>query len=94
MVSPENYFQERRLTLDFLSEKLSNSTSRITMKSRERFASLVASLDAMSPLKVLSRGYSIASTDSGKIIKKVSDVSTGTKLDVRVEDGNIRCTVD
>jgi exodeoxyribonuclease VII large subunit len=64
------------------------------MRSRERFAGLVASLDAMSPLKVISRGYSIVSDSCGKIIKKTGDVGSGEKISVRVEDGNINCTVD
>lgn len=94
MKSPENYFQERRLVLDFLCEKLGSNTSLALMKSREHFARLVASLDAMSPLKVLSRGYSIASANDGRIIKNVSDIKSGEKLDVRVSDGTIKCTVD
>lgn len=94
MKSPENYFQERRMAVDFLTEKLCGSMDRTVMRSRERFARLVASLDAMSPLKVISRGYSIVSSPEGKIIKKTDDVRSGEKLSVRVEDGNINCTVD
>ncbi len=94
MQSPQNFFTERRLALDFLHEKLANSTSRSVLKSKEKFSRLVASLDAMSPLKVLSRGYSIASSESGKVIRKTSDVSSGDKIELRVEDGSIGCTVD
>ena len=94
MRSPENFFQERRLTLDFLSEKLVNSTGRIISANKEVFTRLVASVDAMSPLKVISRGYSIATQGDGKIIKKVSDVSCGDKISIRVEDGNIDCVVE
>lgn len=94
MKSPQNFFQDRRLALDFLSEKLSGGMSRSIYKSREKFTALVSALDAMSPLKVISRGYSIASKDDGKIIKKVSDISSGEKINIRVQDGSIKCTVD
>lgn len=94
MMSPENYFQERRMNLVFLSEKLSNNAERIVSRSREKFAKYVSSLDAMSPLKVLSRGYAIATNENGKIIKKVADVSSGEKLGIRLEDGSIDCTVN
>lgn len=94
MKSPENFFQERRLTLDFLSEKLTNATKGIIAADKQVFTRLVASVDAMSPLKVISRGYSIATGDNGKIIKKVSDVSKGDKVSIRVEDGNIDCVVE
>lgn len=94
MKSPWMFYQERRLNLDFIAEKLSSATSKKILKSRERFGGLVAALDAMSPLKVLSRGYSIVSNANGEIIKKVSDAKTGDKLDLRVEDGSVKCTVD
>lgn len=94
MKSPWTFYQERRLNLDFLAEKLSSAASKKILKSRENFAGLIAALDAMSPLKVLSRGYSITSDPDGKIIKKVSETKTGDKLEIRVEDGNIKCTVD
>ncbi len=94
MQSPQNFFSERRLNLDFLSEKLANGTNRSIMKSKEQFAKLVASLDAMSPLKVLGRGYSIATNESGKVIKRVADAARGEKISLRVEDGNVKCTVD
>ena len=45
MQSPQQYFAERRLNLDFLAEKLAGNTNRSVMKSREKFARLVASLD-------------------------------------------------
>ena len=64
------------------------------MQTRERFSKLAASLDAMSPLKVISRGYSIATTKGGKILKKKTDVSAGDKINVRLSDGIIDCTVD
>ena len=94
MQSPQNFFSERRLNLDFLSEKLANGTNRSIMKSKERFTKLVASLDAMSPLKVLGRGYSIATDEEGKVVKRVADVVSGDKISLRVEDGNVKCTVD
>ena len=94
MKSPQSFFAERRLNLDFLAEKLAGNTNRSILKSKERFAKSVASLDAMSPLKVLSRGYSIATAENGKVIKRVSDAVSGEKVILRVEDGNINCTVD
>ncbi|MBE6965100.1 MAG: exodeoxyribonuclease VII large subunit [Ruminococcaceae bacterium] len=94
MKSPWMFYQERRLNLDFIAEKLSSAAGKKILRARESFAGLVAALDAMSPLKVLSRGYSIVSNANGEIIKKVSDAETGEKLEVRVSDGSIKCTVD
>ncbi len=94
MRSPEAYIQEKRLLLDFLSEKLASNTGLKIVKTRESFSRLTAALDAMSPLKVISRGYTVATTSEGIIVKKKDDVSSGDKIDIRVCDGTINCTVD
>ncbi len=94
MQKPENFFQERRLTVDYFSEKLYNAAKLSVIKSREKFSRLTASLDALSPLKVLSRGYSIVSDENGKIVKRTDDVSPGDGVEIMVENGKIKCTVD
>ena len=59
---------------------------------RENFARLAATLDALSPLKVLGRGYSIAKGPGG-IVKSVGDAQPGDGLKLRVSDGEIHCEV-
>lgn len=93
MQSPLAYFAERRISLDRLSERLSSLEKQKLLKLRETFSKLSASLDAMSPLKVLGRGYSIANTNDGKIIKSVNDVRENDELTLRVQDGKINCSV-
>ena len=56
-------------------------------------AALSARLDAMSPLKVLSRGYAIVSDENGKVIKRTEDAKPGDVLTARVEDGAITVQV-
>ena len=94
MQSPLGYFAERRMMLDRLQERLCGALARRTLTARERFSRLSAALDAMSPLKVLARGYAISMTDSGRIVRKTEDVALGDKLTMQVQDGKIRCTVD
>ncbi len=93
MQSPLAYFSERRISLDRLSEKLASLEKQKLLKLREQFSKLSASIDAMSPLKVLGRGYSIANTSDGKIVKSINDVCENSKLTLRVQDGKIGCTV-
>lgn len=90
---PKNYVDDRRQTLDNCQMRLIAASERILAKSKHEFASLASSLDAMSPLKVLGRGYSIAQSDNGKILKSASDVSVGEKITVKFKDDSIRCTV-
>jgi len=50
-------------------------------------------LDALSPLKNLQRGYAIAKSEKGKIIKSVSAVKVGDKIDVNLTDGALKCNI-
>ena len=58
-------------------------------------AKTIGKLDALSPLKTLSRGYSISSLkESQKIVKSVKDVKSGDMLEIRVEDGKFDAIVN
>jgi exodeoxyribonuclease VII large subunit len=53
-----------------------------------------ARLDALSPLKVLARGYAIATRDDGAAVRSAADVRKGDAIHVRVRDARIEATVD
>jgi exodeoxyribonuclease VII large subunit len=91
--SPKNYIDDKRMLLDFTSGRLAAAATRKLTASRERYVRLAASLDAMSPLKVLGRGYAIAHGPSG-VIKKATDVKPGDKIKVRLQKDEITATVD
>ena len=61
---------------------------------QERFARLAAALDAMSPLKVLGRGYSIAQKEDGGVISSVRSVQSGERFSLRLSDGSLTCRVE
>ena len=61
---------------------------------QERFARLAAALDAMSPLKVLGRGYSIAQKGDGGVISSVRSVQSGERFSLRLSDGSLTCRVE
>lgn len=60
---------------------------------RRRFEGNVAGLSAMSPLRVLARGYAIATDASGRAIRAHGDVAPGDRIEVRVDRGAILATV-
>jgi len=91
--SPKYYIEDRRIQIDRSAERLTSSMQRQVYKKRERYTRLAASLDAMSPLKVLGRGYAIAQKDNGAIIKEASDVKQGDKLKIRLKQDEIKCIV-
>jgi exodeoxyribonuclease VII large subunit len=59
---------------------------------RSKFGSLTTNLDALSPLKVLSRGYAIATrVKDGKIMKSPADVEDGERITLRLHEGILPC---
>ena len=63
-------------------------------RKRQRFAALAASLDAMSPLKVLGRGYAVARREDGEIVKSWRDVSPGDQVRVTLGAGGFTAAVE
>lgn len=61
---------------------------------RKHFGVAMASLDALSPLKVLERGYAIAQDTNGTIVRKAADISSGDEVHVRLWKGSLDCRVE
>ena len=85
---------ERRVLLDYQREKLSHGLSSALGRERERFGRLAAALDALSPLKVLGRGYAIPRREDGAVLKSVHDARPGDALELRMADGSLSCRVE
>ena len=85
--SPINYLNDRRMALDYTHRRLCAESASLLNRNRERFVRLAAKLDAMSPLKVLGRGYSMALNENGQLVKTIHAVSVGETLTVSLADG-------
>ena len=93
MTDPASYFKDKRLLLDYQGGRLARAMERLTGERRERLSGLAAALDAMSPLKVLGRGYAIARKLDGRVIASVRDTAPGEEFRLRVSDGELDCAV-
>ena len=91
---PMAYVDTKRSELDHVQDRLVAAAEKLCSANRHKFVALASALDAMSPLKVLSRGYAIASDTEGKLVKSVGDVAGGDVLSLSVSDGTIKCTVE
>ena len=94
MTRPEAYFQAKRLLLDYQSSRLIHGLERNVSGQRERAARLAASLDAMSPPKVLGRGYAIAQREDGHVLTSAQGAAPGDRLSLRLSDGSLECRVE
>jgi exodeoxyribonuclease VII large subunit len=91
--SPEGYLQQRRKTVEMLQNRLVSAQNMQLSRKNQRYIALTAKLDAMSPLKVLTRGYAMAQKEDGQIIRSVSQVDHGDQIRVSLADGAITATV-
>ena len=90
---PMNYVDDKRMVLDYQREKLAAGLNRALNRERQRFGALASKLDALSPLKVLGRGYAIPRKEDGAVVRSTADVAPGDALKLRVVDGEINCQV-
>ena len=90
---PMNYLDDKRMVLDYQREKLAAGLNAALNRERQHFGQLASKLDALSPLKVLGRGYAIPRKADGGVVRSVADVAPGDPLKLRVADGEISCQV-
>ncbi len=92
--SPTRYFTLRKKELAHLRDRLSSAQLHGLSLRKQQFVALTAKLDAMSPLKVLSRGFAMAQDENGDLIRSVKQTKTGDTISVSLSDGVITAAVN
>ena len=88
------YVQDKRMELLHAQQRLGDLAAGQLARKKQGFSALAASLDAMSPLKVLGRGYAMAQSGDGTILKSWRDVTAGERVSVTLGEGGFTATVD
>ena len=88
------YVQDKRMELLHVQQRLGDLSDVLLQRKKQRFAALAASLDAMSPLKVLGRGYAMAQGAAGEILKSYQDVAAGDRVSVTLGEGGFTAVVE
>lgn len=91
--TPLFFVEEQGMRLDYLTRSFAASAQVAIGRGRQRLAAASGKLDALSPLKVLSRGYAIAYKEN-QVLKSVKDVRAGDRLSVRLQDGSVPCVAE
>lgn len=94
LTDPMASVQDKRLLLDHIQRELIHAAQGRLVRPKRQVAALAASLDAMSPLKVLHRGFSLATDGEGKPLRRAEDAPVGSRVDVRLESGQLQCRVE
>lgn len=91
--SPEGYLGTRQQSLQLLKNRIQAAQNQNVSASRQRFVALVSKLDAMSPMKVLLRGYALTTDENGNLLRSVHAVQPGSIIKVTFSDGNLTADV-
>ncbi|MCV2404138.1 exodeoxyribonuclease VII large subunit [Marinomonas sp. C2222] len=90
--SPTHRLKRESQKLQDINSRLSRSLNENLNHKQTAFARIIDKLNLVSPLNTLSRGYAIASKDQ-QVIRSINDVEQGDSIQVRVQDGEISCSV-
>lgn len=91
--NPEKYLELRRNALAHIKSRIIAAQQHAVSIKNQQFASLTSKLDAMSPLKVLARGYAILQTEQGQVIRSVKQVAHSDTASIVLADGRLTATI-
>jgi len=75
-------------------DRLQAATTAVLERRRHHLARLAAQLDALSPLRVLERGYAVPTAADGHVLKRRADFAPGARFNLRVADGSVPARVE
>ena len=84
---PARYVQQRRNALQLIKARMRTTQINTLSQRKQRYISLTAKLDAMSPLKVLTRGYAMVQSPAGEVIRSTKQVSVDDEVKISLNDG-------
>ena len=91
---PLDNISDKEETVKALMSRLKRETEISVRNTENRVAEKVTALEALSPLKVLARGYSYTENANGKVVTSVDDVQNGDSIFVTLKDGRISASVE
>lgn len=91
--APAALIERRSSDMERMSQRLAHAASRICQEPAARLDRLAASLNALSPLAVLNRGYAIVRSDEGRIVTSYAQAEVGDALTIHLADGSIQTRV-
>lgn len=94
LTNPLSFTEPAHNRLDILTERLGVGLERSISSKEQELVRLAAALDAMSPLRVLSRGYAIASNEKGTNVRSVKQLTENETVSLRLVDGTADCRVE
>ncbi len=92
--NPAHRIQRYSMQQQTMATRLQQAINRQLQQQRQKLSSLVRTLDTVSPLATLQRGYSIVRDDVGKLVKAAASVNAGDRIDVQLHEGSLSARVE
>jgi exodeoxyribonuclease VII large subunit len=91
---PQRRIASQRILLGALERRMAESSARVLATRRHTLEALSSKLDALSPLKVLDRGYSLARSADGKLLRSCEGLAERDKITVTLKDGELGARIE
>ena len=91
--SPVSYLNQKKKNLELMQNRLVSAETNAIQRRKQHYIGLTAKLDAMSPLKVLTRGYAMAQAEDGSVLRSVCQVEEEDIITVTLSDGRVAAAV-
>ncbi|WP_326864578.1 exodeoxyribonuclease VII large subunit [Apilactobacillus kunkeei] len=92
--SPKNLIKEQQQVLQVKDDQLKRNIMLLIQSKQNQLTQRVDALDHLSPLKVMSRGFSFTTNSDGKVVKKVDDIKKNDDIELKLIDGYAKATVN
>lgn len=93
LTDPTAFISDRRQDVDYMTHRLCAAMRTLHSAQERRFGAAAASLDALSPLKVLGRGYALAQQEDGTVLRSAEQAEPGDKIHLHLAQGSLLCQV-
>ncbi|MGJ7912044.1 exodeoxyribonuclease VII large subunit [Neobacillus sp. LXY-1] len=91
---PNSALKDAKILFERTQKDLERNIQQILLKKQTDFERMIATLQALSPLKIMERGYSLAYTEDDRIIKSVHQIKEADTVQVQLSDGSLYCKVE
>lgn len=92
-MTPKEQLLQNKEKHQIVMKQLSRSMSLILSRKEQQYSNVLSTLEALNPLKIMNRGYSVVYTEDGKLIKSIGQIQKKDTVNVQLSDGTLKCNV-
>jgi exodeoxyribonuclease VII large subunit len=91
---PSESLREAQKRLDLTNKAMKRAMQQVLSKKHSDFERILSTLGALSPLKIMERGYSLAYSEESRLVKSINQVKIDERVQIQLTDGSLYCKVE